>query len=453
MNARVITLAVVVPVVAIVHVLVAAVLIRHSNQDSHASDQGAEMWLAATAREDLLPQRTDGVRHPLFSWVVRGFYVEDPGAFFVRGKWFNTALAVGFLVVLGVACSRWLDPVATANLLLLSSWGILLVRATYFQPEPIYYMAFFAACVLAVRVLAGAKFREWVLLGLVCAVAYLAKPSLMPFLGIFAVAVGVRAVWSLRGGDGSWPVGRNLAGAGVAAVLVVVSLIPLARYGAEHFGKPLFNFTTLWMWFDDFETEAWPFQTKHPARPQLAAVPPDEMPSLAWYFRRHTLGDAVARGLGGTANVVVRFFWPEQKSSWREFFWKDAKKWEQPLSHRGVYILVLGGVVIFGLVVAVRCGGAGLWRAGVVVPVGFCVAVVGAYACLYGWYWPIGRGDRFMGSLWIPIIFGLIWAGHALVGGSRVYRVVHGAVLASLVLQIASAFWLFSQGVFLVTRN
>ena len=37
-----------------------------------ASDQGSEMWLAVAARDDSVPQRTDGVRQKLFAeWQER----------------------------------------------------------------------------------------------------------------------------------------------------------------------------------------------------------------------------------------------------------------------------------------------------------------------------------------------------------------------------------------------
>ena len=116
------------------------------------------MWLAVTARDDLVPQRTDGVRHPLWSWIARVAYTEDKQVFFERGKWLNTLLCVAFLCGLGIAVARWLDPLATANLLLLSSLGILVVRGTYFQPEPLYYILFFLAVVLGWRILRGACF-------------------------------------------------------------------------------------------------------------------------------------------------------------------------------------------------------------------------------------------------------------------------------------------------------
>jgi hypothetical protein len=37
-----------------------------------------------------------------------------------------------------------------------------------------------------------------------------------------------------------------------------------------------------------------------------------------------------------------------------------------------------------------------------------------AFALLYGWYTPIGRGDRFMLSLWVPLVFTLMaWSERA----------------------------------------
>ena len=79
------TVALTVPMVFGIHLIAAAVTIRHSNQDPVASDQGAEMWLAATARDDLVPQRTDGVRHPLWSWIARVAYTEDQQVFLSDG--------------------------------------------------------------------------------------------------------------------------------------------------------------------------------------------------------------------------------------------------------------------------------------------------------------------------------------------------------------------------------
>jgi hypothetical protein len=449
-------LAVILPVVVVIHLLAAAVTIRHSNQDSTKSDQGAEMWLAATARADVLPQRTDGVRHPLWSWVARHAYTEDAAAFFTRGKWINTMICVLFLSALGAAVARWLDPLALANLLLLSSLGILLVRGTYFQPEPLYYVWSFLAMVLSWRLLRGGALWLWAVFGAVCGLAYLSKPSLAPFLIVFCGAFVIRGLLALRGGE--WRIGRNVTGAALAAVILGLMLMPLAIFSASHFGKPLFNYTKYWMWMDDFETEAQPFQDKYPGGVQLKTLRSEDTPSLGWYFRRHDLKDFCARLIEGMQGVTARFFFPEPKLRARHFFWRtDPKKWEQPLSHRGVYLFLLAALVV-GLVALARpveiLRDPDAWARAALV-----FGLAGIYIGLYGWYEPIGKGDRFMGSLWIPCVFLLVWLAWSLREratsrwAGRAYLAVHAAVLVSLLLQAAAMFWKFQQGIFLVTKN
>ncbi|HEU4679418.1 MAG TPA: hypothetical protein VFS35_07855, partial [Terrimicrobiaceae bacterium] len=221
------------PLVVAIHLISAAVTIRHSNQDPVASDQGAEMWLAATSREDLFPQRTDGVRHPLWSWLVRNVYTEDQQAFFERGKWLNTLLCVAFLCGLGVAVARWLDPLATANLLLLCGLGILLVRGTYFQPEPLYYFLIFLAMILGWKLLRGASIWLYSVFGIISGLAYLSKPSLVPFLAVFCLAIFFRAILTRWRADSNWSIRRNLAGLAMALGILAVMLVPLAAFSQK----------------------------------------------------------------------------------------------------------------------------------------------------------------------------------------------------------------------------
>ena len=446
--------------VVAIHLVAAAVTIRHSNQDPVASDQGAEMWLAATARDDFFPRRTDGVRHPLWSWIARFAYIEGKQEFFERGKWLNTLIGIAFLIGLGVAVTRWLDPLATANLLLLSSLGILLVRGTYFQPEPLYYILLFVAALLAWRILRDGSVWLHVAFGIVCGLAYLSKPSVAPFLAVYVMAFALRAALAVRAPDSNWSVGRNVAGMGIALAIVMVMLVPLAVFSATHFGKPLFNYTKYWMWMDDFMTEAWPFQDKYPGRAQLEQLPLEETPSLSWYFRRHGIGEAANRLGAGTREVIVRFFFPEAKVPLRGILWRPAgKKWEQPIAHRGIYLLLLGALCAFLIAGSRTTLIDSLRRPENVSCLAFAALLAIVYPVLYGWYWPIGRGDRFMGSLWIPCVFALVWAAHVLRRradsrlGDAAYFVTHTAILLSLLWQAAGMLWRFSAGVFLVTRN
>ena len=448
------------PLVLAVHLISAAVTIRHSNQDPAASDQGAEMWLAATARDDVFPQRTDGVRHPLWSWMARYLYTEDNQAFFERGKWLNTTLCCFFLVGLGLAVVRWLDALATANLLLLSSLGILLVRGTYFQPEPLYYILFFLAIILAWKILQAGSLGLHAVFGLVCGLAFLAKPSLLPFLIVFGFAFGLRALLALRRRDAEWSVPRNLAGMVIALAILGVMLVPLALFSERHFGSPLFNYTKYWMWMDDFMTEAWPFQDRYPGRVQLEQLPEEEKPSPGLYFKKHGMDDAAKRLGTGTLEVFSRFFFPEAKLRWSGFFWRSPeKKWEQPLAHRGIYLILLGALAALLAVASESALMNMLSRPGNIAGLSFAVALAMIYLLLYGWYWPIGRGDRFMGSFWIPSVFALTWAACKLRRrvaseyGDAAYLAVHVGILISLAGQVVGMLWRFSAGIYLVTRN
>jgi hypothetical protein len=448
------------PIVVAVHLFSAAVTIRHSNQDPVASDQGAEMWLAAMARDDVFPQRSDGVRHPLWSWIARSVYTEDKTSFFARGKWLNTSLCVIFLAGFGLVVTRWLDPLATANLLLLSSLGVLLVRGTYFQPEPLYYILFFCAVLLAWRILQGGPLWLYTVFGLVCGLAFLAKPSLLPFLILFCLSFSIRALLTLRRGDTEWRLPHNLAGMVIAFAILALMLLPLALFTEKYFGSPLFNYTKYWMWMDDFMTEAWPFQDKYPGRVQLEQLPEDEKPSLKSYFKTHSLHDALKRLGSGTWEVFSRFLFPEARLRWSGLLWRSPeKKWEQPLAHRGIYLMLLIALCAF---LAASCGSAIrllLAHPGTVAGLSFALVLALTYLLLYGWYWPIGRGDRFMGSLWIPAVFGLTWLAFQLRShaesrlGDGVYLTIHGVILISLLLQIVGILWRFSAGIYLVTRN
>ena len=87
-------------------------MIRHSNQDSVASDQGADVLAHFSTTSGL----TNGWRSPpLWSWIARHVYTGRGGIFRAR-QVANTFLCVAFLCGLGIAVGRWLDPLATTNL-------------------------------------------------------------------------------------------------------------------------------------------------------------------------------------------------------------------------------------------------------------------------------------------------------------------------------------------------
>lgn len=449
---------VVLPAIIGLHLYAAGLTIRHSNQDRTRGDQGAEIWLAKTSSYDgdLWPLRSDGVRHPLWSWIARSVSDPDDQVFFVNGKWLNTAICCAFLGGLGFFANRTIGPLASANLLLLASLGVLVVRGTYFQPEPISYIFSLGAMVCGWHILQKRGWWLYPVFGLLAGFSYLSKPSFEPFLVVFAASLGLRLL-----------LGRDVAAVpavatgALAAILLMGAIVtPLLLYKKEHFGSPTFGYPRYWMWMDDFETEAWPWQDKYPGRVQLEMIPAAELPGVQWYFRRHTGGEAMARLATGSREVLRRFLFPERKPR-EAFFWKtqNTKKWSQPLSHRGVYLIA---ILALAAIMAAQS-----WKvvvAELIRPVNIaCLAMVvgsaASYLLLYGWYYPIGRGDRFMGSLWIPaVLLGCLLCRWGLdIPPPRlkplVYLLIHGLILISLLIQGVNLVFLFEKGIYLTTQN
>ena len=174
--------------------------------------------------------------------------------------------------------------------------------------------------------------------GVLAGFSYLSKPSFEPFLVVFAASLGLRLIL-----DGDLAAVPAAAAGSLAAILLMGAMVtPLFLYKKEHFGAATFGYPKYWMWMDDFETEAWPWQDRYPGRVQLEMLPAAETPSARWYFQRHSAGDAMARLATGSKEVFWRFFFPERKRL-GAFVWKtqEIKKWGQPLSHRGVYLLTI----------------------------------------------------------------------------------------------------------------
>jgi hypothetical protein len=447
---------IVVPVVLLAHLFAAGRLIDAANQDLRRSDQGAEIWLArVTAHKNhLWPMHTDGVRHPMWSWLAARVSHPDDNAFFRRGKWLNTAVACTVIIAVGAMAAGTMGGLVCATATALSSLGILLARGAFFQPEPLYYGFSFLAAYACWRILCDGGWRWYGTLGVAAGFAYLSKPSFEPMAAAFVLAWLVRT--RICGG---WRF-REAVWLGLAGVVALAMAAPLLWQKKEMFGSATFSYPKVWMWMDDFESEAWPWQDAHPGRAQLEAVKPGEMPSAAWYFKRHTPGEAAARAFDGTRTVLSRFLFPESRRTPAEFLWKtpQIRKWEQPLAHRGIYLLVLFALPV-ALLVAGPCGQAPPPpRCGPACAV-FAVTAFLLYLFLYGWYHPIGRGDRFMGALWIPCVFLACHLGHAALARSNgclrhtVFAATHILVLCSLALQTVSLLSLLASGTVPTLRN
>ena len=113
--------------------------------------------------------------------------------------------------------------------------------------------------------------------------------------------------------------------------------------------------------------------------------------------------------------MVARFFLPEEKLRGQAFFWRwSPKHWRQPLAHRGVYLVLLGVLCAALAWPARQAIGRSLRDPGLLSCALLVLMATGLYIGLYGWYYPVGKGDRFMGSLWVPAVFLLCWTAFGL---------------------------------------
>lgn len=454
----------------------AGVLITTTNQDPLAQDQKNNMRAALLARPTLkmdlsqgmapavrkwLPHQTDGVVAPLWPWVAAHIAPEDLTIaeetfaqntprelrFFQQGKWLNVALAGVFLGALGLwAAGRW-TLLGTANFLLLAGLGALLPRAAAFQPEPLYYALFFLCWVVALRLCVRNALGWYVLFGLLCGLAALAKSSIQPLMAVWFGAMAVRMVISWWRPNERWSAARHVIGLAMWGTAFLLVLAPRLSFAQERWGRPFFEYPQVWAWMDDF-TQGYAWMAQHPDKAALDAVPPGEMPSPLTYWNNHTPEQTWARLREGVEEKVGGFLWPKPAG-------KNAgtpeKPWKRLLEYRGAF---LGGLLLIALVAVLLKR---LQRGRLVPlppqehtewPETFCRAlfilgVLAASALLYGWYTPIGRGDRFMLSLWLPLVYSLFaWAEKSARplpwGGARWgYAAAQAALLACLLWRVA----------------
>ncbi len=378
-----------------------------------------------------LPHRTDGVVAPLWPWVAARLsspsqpyreteVVPQDEVLFAKGKWANVGVVMAFLGALGLVMARSFRPAATAAVLLLGGLGALVPRAVYFQPEPLYYVFFFLTWVCAVKLLFKNDIWMHAVLGLLGGLAYLAKTSVEPLLLGWLAVSGLRFVREgLRRGDPmeerAWNGRQHFIGLIVFAFAWLAVVAPRYVAAEERWGDARFSYPSAWMWMDDFQ-EGFNWMGKHPNRAALEAIPPEERPSAARYLKTHTAAQAQERLLQGTSEKVGHFLAPKPVKPKKD---GSFGGWKVILEQRGLYLGGLG-VVALGAALLVWSRRRAVDRVGLELPSGSWAVVLFTggsalgYGLLYGWYDPIGRGDRFMLSLYLPLVFCLVWASERL---------------------------------------
>lgn len=423
------------------HLTIGAELLAQRNLHPHRGDQAHNMVMAARAAERAeadpakgfsgnirgwLPHYTDGVVEPLWPRLAAVFHTEDDEQFFLAGKRWNLAFSAVFLGLVAVLVAAGWSAPAVLLFLLAAGLGSVLPRATWFQPEPVYYALFFLSWVTCLAILKRNRVWLYAFLGLVAGLAYLAKASVIPLLACFFVVSGLRFLaavaprWGRRREEeprSDWHPSNHFIGMALMASVFLVVISPRLSHSQEAFGDPLHSYPSYWMWMDDFE-QGYAWMGAHNTRAKLEATPKEQRPSARRWLDEHGPAEGWRRLADGAWWQVRRLMASDPVPRTKQG--EPKKPWRDLLEHRGWTLAGLGGLA--ALAVALGWGARRREKlpAHCQQPEGgmlvfFVVSAVAGYAMLHGWYTPVGDGDRFMLALWAPLVFSLIDGGEGVV--------------------------------------
>ena len=412
---------------------------RDVNQDPQFSDQHSYLLIAEKAYETNFQYKGDRNRTPLFPYLLALVYQPslDQAAFFARGVQLNILLSLAML--LGIfLLSRKLIPSGQAALLtLITASSVYVYKAGYVQPELLYFTLSFSSYALMARMLVRPTLFLGIATGVITALAYLAKASILPGLALFIVIFLLQwgYSWYTRrrkvSGNQSW--GGELRTAILPLLLVVVSflalLFPYLQENKTIFGSYFYNVnSTFYIWYDSWE-EVVNDPSYHVDSSGWPDRRPEETPSLGKYLREHTPKQIVDRFFVGGLSQLGNITRPYSR-----------------YNYLAIYSLVL---VAFSLL-DVRKTITVLREYSFLVL--FCLAYFGGHLVLFAWYSPIANyhDARFTYSLFLPFLFSLFVAlnkiservGKIRLGSRSIHTtsllwIVHGIVLLMILFELA----------------
>lgn len=374
------------------------------------------------------PHYTDGVVNPLWPWLSARFQDNKPNSdqdIFVRGKWINVTMTAAFCVLCGLIAARHFSLLASMNLVLVIGFGALLPQAVFYQPEPMYFILFCLSWLMCLRIFHRNTVWCYGLLGVLCGLSYLAKTSIQPLMISFVLVTSYRFLldagvhvlkvkWHRPCSEFLWQ--RHVVGMAFFVTLFLVTAGPRLSYAHDRFGSAFHSYPSYWMWMDDFNTGA-AFMQEYSEKEKLTAIPKEEKPSLHKYMETHDATEFRNRLTDGFWWTTHNLLDPKEASV------KEGKPspWRTLLPDRGGYLLFLIAALA-AIIVWSRAQ-----RPKPDQPIAFHTAREGSTAALfvigctltyglaYGWYVPVGKGDRFMLSLYAPLIFSVMWALESMV--------------------------------------
>jgi hypothetical protein len=360
------------------------------------ADQAAYLSYARQMRETHYTAIGDRNRMPLFPFLLSLTY--RPGMsdeeFLSRAQRFNINLSILLLALLFMILRRFFSGFYSLALLIAVAFGVFVYRAGTVEVEPFYYFVSFCAFVLLVRMLVAPRWWLAVLAGAMTALAYLTKASMLATIPIWAVVFAGQSFsrHSERSRGIPWRNGtaptqdvstsldmtQRLGHLLLVLVTFAAIVFPYERTSKRLYAHYFFNVNSAYyMWCD-----SWPSAIAFTKAFRAGEIQPENSPSLAKYWREHSLAQMVGRIGRGLKTFATR-------GAKLVGYYKFA------------LFLALGAVVLIARDWSfARQRIAGRFFAAI-----FCLLFFSCYVLLYAWYDMVVTDSRFILALFLPLLF------------------------------------------------
>lgn len=287
------------------------------NNRNYWVDQDAYINYARRLAESNYTYIGDFNRMPLYPYLVSFLYEDglSENEYFERAKIFNIGWSVVLLILLMGVLAASFDNLPALNLWLLAAFMIYIFKSAYIQVELTFYTFYFFAFILMLKLLVRPSWKLAFVTGVWLGVCHLTKNSVLPGISLLTAFLILKNLTprsplrTQRGEEIQSPppapphqVERGVKQIGVIALLVVTFLaviFPYIRTAKNTFGHYFYNVnTTFYIWYDSWE-EAEAGVRLHGDYYQWPDMPADEIPSPQKYLREHSLEQIARRFIYG----------------------------------------------------------------------------------------------------------------------------------------------------------
>jgi hypothetical protein len=364
------------------------------NTDMRSADQSAYMEYAKSMAQTNFQFVGDRARMPIYPGLMSFFYKQGMSdeAFFKCGKNVGIGIGLGVLAIAFFLFSRVSKTVDALTGTLITMFTVFAYNSPYFQTDVLFYGITLVLFYLLFSLVQKPRIQTAVLAGLVGSIGHLTKASVLPAILLAALLLIVRGVaywrWhhdhdvdTLSAGQSRKRFALNhLCYACVFLGCFLLVIFPYIQTSKEHFGRYFYNVnSTFYMWYDSWE-EVMQGTRAHGDRQGWPDMPEDQIPSFQKYVREHSPGEMIMRVAHGFSSLwsdVIRSF------GYAEF----------------MMIYVVAAVLL--LAQNKRLSFRLLRRVHPCVLL-FVTGYFLGYITLYAWWVPIGGGERFVLSLFLP---------------------------------------------------